>query len=73
MKHKKIDRSTKKWISLFNERLKELVKEKGFVKDGKWVPHPLEKFVGHYERIDAMPDRIKEAEEYADKLYSAMR
>ena len=25
------------------------------------------------EIVDAMPDRIKEAEEYADKLYSVMR
>lgn len=26
-----------------------------------------------YKEVDAMPDRIKEAEEYADRLFSAMR
>ena len=87
-------RETDKWKILFNETLKEVVKEKGLTKkvaDGQEVyaydyliqsyedfidGKPREKvdlYRTKYKEVSAMPDRIKEAEEYADEIYKALR
>lgn len=89
-----IMRETEKWKALYNNRLKELVREKGItkkafshyklmplMKDGepvmkrdgwftKSIKHIREDF---FDDVDAMSDRIKEAEEFADAVYKAMR
>lgn len=71
-------REDPKWISLYNEKLKELVDKKGFTKS-VLKDEPAggagggNRNASLYKDVDAMPDHIKEAEEYADKLYSALR
>lgn len=67
MKPKKIDRSTKKWREIYRTTLLSFLMLDGIIEQGSsWYTKKLA-----FDRASAR--RIKEAEEYADKLYSAMR
>ena len=58
------ENKTVNWLWLFNREEKVIV---GY----ETIPKIIERWA--VRKVDAMPDHIKEAEEYADKLYSAMR
>lgn len=106
----KLNRNSKKWVELYNQKLKELVDKKSMItlqsrietvlvevedpdkpvyedRMVNWLfffskqsrvhvgykTKTIEKKQYVNKVVDAMPDRIKEAEEYADRLFSAMR
>lgn len=64
------NRNSKKWKELYRTCLIQTCVSNGIEK----TVDRLDRY-GYrvYKIVDAMPDRIKEAEEYADRLYSAMR
>lgn len=57
----KLNRNSKKWVELYNQRLAEILKE-----------NPCARY--QFETYTCVwMGHIKEAEEYADRLFSAMR
>lgn len=68
----KLNRNTKKWKETYNRMLIEIVALKGTKKISYGKPDRVYGF-RRESFISAMPDRIKEAEEYADEIYKALR
>lgn len=68
----KLNRNTKKWKEICNRTLIELVSLKGTKKISYGKPDRIYGF-RRESFISAMPDRIKEAEEYADEIYKALK
>lgn len=68
----KLNRNSKKWKELYRDCLIQTCVYNGIKKIKRGKPDSIYGY-GRETFIDAMPDRIKEAEDYADRLFSAMR